>query len=94
MNIVNSLNDVLDDSVKMSGRSKTAKMNNEKTSINQVKEARMKSPIKSQEQRIPREASKISRSGTKLKVRMSQSPSIRALNEKLLPAKYAADRIN
>ena len=34
----------------------------------------------------------MSRSGTKLKVRMSQSPSIRALNEKLLPARYAADR--
>ena len=54
----------------------------------------MKQPIKLQEQRNPRETSKISRSVTKLKVRMSQSPSIRARNEKLLSANYAADKIS
>ena len=84
VNSVNSLIDVLDSSV--SGRSQAAEMNDEKTSINHVIEEKTNRPIKLQEQRNPRETSKISRSVTKLKARMSQSPSIRALIEKLLPA--------
>ena len=67
-------------------------MNDEKTSINHVNEAKTKRPVKLQEQRNSRETSKISRSVTKLKARISQSPSIRALNGKLLPGNYAADK--
>ena len=52
VNSVNSLTDVLDSSV--SGRSKAAEMNDEKTSINYVVEAKTKRPIKLQEQRNPR----------------------------------------
>ena len=92
VNSVNSLFDVLDSSAKVSGRSEAAEMNDEKASVNHVNEAKSKQPIKSQEQRKPRETSKISCSVNKLKARMDQSPSIRALNEKLLPANYAADK--
>ena len=78
VNSVKRLIDGLDSSVR--GRSKAAGMNDEKTSINHVNEAKTKRPINLQEQRNPRETSKISRSVTKLKARMSQSSSIRALN--------------
>ena len=88
---VNSLIDVLDSSV--SERSNAAEMNDEKTRINHVNEANTKQPIKLQEQRNSLETSKISRSVIKLKARMSQSPLIRALNEMLLPANYAANKI-
>ena len=67
-------------------------MNDEKTSINHVIKTKTKRPVKLQEQRNSQETSKISRSVTKLKARMSQSPSIRALNERLLPANFAADK--
>ena len=90
VNSVNSLIDVLDSGA--SERSNAAEMNGEKTTINHVNEAKTKRPIKLQEQRNSRETSKISRSVTELKARMSQSPSIRALNEKPLPANYAADK--
>ena len=90
VNSVNSLIDVLDSSA--SERSKAAEMNDEKTSIYHVNEAKTKRPIEMQEQRNSWETSKISRSVTKLKARMSQSPSIRAISEKLLPANYAADK--
>ena len=86
---VNSSIDVLDSSA--NERSKAAEMNDERTSINHVNEAKTKQPINLQEQRNSRETSKISRSVTKLKGRMSQSPSIRALNEMFLPPNYAAD---
>ena len=66
-------------------------MNDEKTSINHVIKAKTKRPIKLV-QRNSRETSKISRSVTKLKARMSQSPPIRAPNERLLPANFAADK--
>ena len=89
-NSVNSLPDVLDSSV--SGRSKAAEMNGEKASINHVNEVKTKRSIKLQEQRNPRETSKISRSVTKLKGRMSQNPTIRALNEKFLTVNHAADK--
>ena len=49
-----------------------------------------KQPIKLQKQRKPRETKKISCSVNKLKARMDESPS--KLNEKLLPANYAADK--
>ena len=91
VNSVNSLIDVLDSSV--SERSNAAEMNDEKTRINHVNEANTKQPIKLQEQRNSLETSKISRSVIKLKARMSQSPLIRALNEMLLPANYAANKI-
>ena len=90
VNSVNRLIDVIDSSA--IERSNAAELNDEKTSINHVIKAKTKRPIKLQEQRNSRETSKISRSVTKLKARMSQSPSIRALNERLLPANFAADK--
>ena len=92
VNSVNSLFDVLGSSAKVSGRSEAAETNDEKASVNHGNEAKSKQPIKSQEQRKSRKTSEISCSVNKLKARMDQSPSIRTLNEKLLPANYAVDK--
>ena len=54
VNSVTSLNDVLDRSGNASGRSNAAEKNNDKTNVNQVNEANVKRPIKSQEQHNPR----------------------------------------
>ena len=65
VNSVNSLIDVLESSA--SKRSNAAEMNDEKTRINHVNEAKTKRPIKLQKQRNSRETIKISLSVTKLK---------------------------
>ena len=57
-------------------------MNKEKVSVNRVNEAKLKQQNSSQEQRNLRETSEISRSVTKMEVRMSQSPSIRSFTRK------------
>ena len=86
VNSVNSLNNTLEDRAQPRDSDKTAYIEREKTSINHVEEVKSKRLIRSQETHKTRESNKLSRSVNNCKTRISQSPSIRLINEKLLPA--------
>ena len=93
VNSVISLNIVLDCSEASSEQSKPAENASEEISINRMNQAGRKQPIKLKNERNSREPSKRHCGKSVLKRKMSQSPSIKQLNEKLLPANYCADKL-
>ena len=91
VNSVISLNNVLDCSEASSERSKPAE--NEESSINRINRVGRNQPIRLKNERNSRDSSK-RHCGKSVQTRkMSQSPSIKLLNEKLLPANYCADKL-
>ena len=93
VNSVISLNDVLDSSEANRAKSRSTERANEANAVNRINKANLRQPIKMQDERYPRETSKSHCSNTARTRKMSQSPSIKALNEKLLPANYNADKL-
>ena len=65
----------------------------EEISINRINQASRQQPIKLQNGRNSRESGKRQCSEIVQERKMSQSPSIKQLNEKLLPANYCADKL-
>ena len=93
VNSVISLNDVLDNSEASSVKSRSTESANEANAVNRVNQANRRQPVKMQDERNSRETSKNHCSNTARTRKMSQSPSIKAINEKLLPADYNADKL-
>ena len=93
VNSVISLNDVLDNSEASSVKSRPAESANEANTVNRINQAKRRQPIKMQDERNSRETSKTHCSNTAGTRKMNQSPSIKALNENLLPANYSADKL-
>ena len=93
VNSINSLNDVLDGSDASNENGKRTENVNDEISINRIKQAGRQQPIRSQNGRNSRESSKRHCGSSIQKRKMSQSPSIRQLNEKLLPANYCAEKL-
>ena len=92
VNSVISVNDVLEANATTSEN--RANDESERNSIYSVIDAKSSQPIRKQDERDLREQSKIhcSQSVKRVKVaRMSQNSAIMLLNEKKLPANYAAD---
>ena len=85
-----SLNEVLADSEASSVKSRPAESANEANAVNRINQANRRQPIKMQDERNSRETSKSHCSNTARTRKMRQSPSIKALNEKHLPANYDA----
>ena len=86
--LVSCLNIILEDSAQPRDSDKTVEIESEKANINHVKGVKSKRPIRLRETR--KRWNQVSSIGVliKLKTRMSQTPSIRLINEKLLPANY------
>ena len=84
-----TVNSVIASSVK----SRPAESANEANTVNRINQAKRRQPIKMQDERKSRETSKNHCSSTARTRKMNQSPSIKALNEKLLPANYSADKL-
>ena len=93
VNSINSLNDVLENKQATSEWRYPKKSANENNCVNRINEARKKQPIRTQDKRNSREASKHHCNITARKRTMNRSPSINLINEKLLPANYAADKL-
>ena len=93
VNSVISLNDVLDNSEASSVKSRPAESANEAKLVNRINQAKRRQPIKLQDERNSRGTSKTHCSNTARPRKMNQSPSLKALNEKLLPANYSADKL-
>ena len=71
-----------------------AKRASESNSINRVANANLKQPIRTRDERNSRDKSKKHcRVNTRVSKMSDESPSIKLLNEKLLPANYVADKI-
>ena len=94
VNSVIELNDVLENSETSSEKDKPAKSVNETNSVIRINNATENQPIRGREKRNLRETSKSHCGNTAGTRKMSQSPSIRLLNEKLLQASYVADKLN
>ena len=93
VNSVISLNDVLDNSEASSVKSRPAESTTEANTVNCINQAKGRQPVKTQDERNSRETSKNHCSNTARTRQMNQSPSIKASNEKLLPANYSADKL-
>ena len=94
VNSVISLNNVLENGELTSEQAEVAKRENESNSINRVAKANLKQPIRTREERISRDKSKKHcRVTTRVNKMSDKSPSIKLLNEKLLPANYVADKL-
>ena len=94
VNSVISLNNVLENGELTSEQAEVAKRENESNSINRVEKANLKQPIRTREERISRDKSKKHcRVTTRVDKMSDKSPSIKLLNEKLLPANYVADKL-
>ena len=93
VNSVISLNDVLDNSEASSVKSRPAESANEANTVNRINQSKRRQPIKMQDERNSRETSKNHCSNTARTRNMNQNPSIKALNEKLLPTNYSADKL-
>ena len=93
VNSVISLNDVLDNSEASSVKGSQAESVKAANTVNRINQAKRRKPIKTQDERNSRETSKNHCSNTARTRKMNQSPSIKALNEKLLPAYYNADKL-
>ena len=93
VNSVISLNNVLENGELTSEQAEAAKRVNESNSINRVVEANLKQSIKKRDKRSSRDKSKKHcRVNTRVR-KMSESPSIKLLNEKLLHANDIADKL-
>ena len=94
VNFVISLDNVLDNNEVgvTSEQGKSVKCATENHSVNCINVASEKEPIRRPDARHSRETSKKHCSQIARKRKMRQSPSIRLLNEKVLPAYYAADK--
>ena len=93
VNSVISLNDVLDNSEASSVKSRPAESANVSNTVNRINQAKRRQPIKMQDERNSRETSNTHCSNTARTRKMNQSPSMKALNENLLPANYSADKL-
>ena len=94
VNSVISLNNVLENGELTSEQAEVAKRENESNSINRVAKVNLKQPIRTREERISRDKSKKHcRVTTRVNKMSDKSPSIKLLNEKLLPANYVADKL-
>ena len=65
----------------------------EAKTVNRINQAKRRQPIKMQDERNSRETPKTHCSNTARTRKMNQSPSIKVLKEKLLPANYSADKL-
>ena len=88
VNCVISLKDVLEDSDATSKASAS-----ERNTVNRVIGTNSRQPIRKREERNPRDSSKNQCRTIERKVKMSEKSAINLLNEKLLPANYAADKL-
>ena len=93
VNIVISLNDVLDNSEASSVKNRPAESAHEANTVDRINQAKRRQPTKMQDERNSRETSKNHCSNTARTRKMNQSPSIKALNEKLFLANYSADKL-
>ena len=93
VNSVISLNDVGEKNEASSEQSKPAECVNESFTVNRIKEAKQREPIKARDGLNSRGTSKKYCFITARTRKKSQSPSIKLLNEKLLPANYIADKL-
>ena len=91
VNSVISLNGVLDNNEASSEKSKPTEKANEANAVNGINQVIRRQPIKTQDERNWRETSKSHCRNTAHIRKMNQSPSMKLLNEKLLPANYRAD---
>ena len=87
-----SLNNVLDINGTRDEQSENVTCAAERHTVNRINLASEREPITTRDARSSRESSKKHCSYTTRKRKMSESPSIRIINEKLLPANYAADK--
>ena len=88
-----SLNNVLDINGARGEQSEIVNCAAEKHTVNRINLASEREPIRTRDARNSREPSKKHCSYNTRKRKMSESPSIRMINDKLLPANYAADKI-
>ena len=88
-----SLNNVLDNNGVTSELGESVKRATENHSLNCINVASEKGPIRMRDARNSRETSKKHCRQIARKRKMSQRPSIKVLNEKVLPANYAADKV-
>ena len=93
VNSVISLNDVLDNSEASSEKSRPAESANEANTVNRINQANRRQPIITHDERNSQETSKSHCSNIARIRKMGQSPSIKLLNEKYLPANYSADKL-
>ena len=88
VNSVISLKEVLEDGEPASRASAS-----ERNTVNRVVEANWRQSIGKRDRRSLRGSSKNHCNITKRKKKISKNPAIKLLNEKLLPAKYSADKL-
>ena len=92
-----SLNNVLVNkeatSAATSEQRKPARSENESNTVNRMNAAKVNQPIRTQDKRNSRDSSKSHCSNSARKSEMDRSPSIKLLNEKLLPVNYNADKL-
>ena len=94
VNSVISINNVLENGELTSEQAEAAKRENESNSINRVAKANWKQPVRTRDERNSRDKSKKHcRVTTRVNKMSDKSPSIKLLNEKLLPANYVADKL-
>ena len=93
VNSVISLKDVLDNNEASSEKSKPAESANEANAVNRINQVNRRQPITTQDEFNSRETSKSHCSNVAHIRKMSQSPSRKLLNEKLLPVNYSADKL-
>ena len=93
VNSVYSLNNVLDSNCVTSEQGESVKCAKENYSVNRINVPSEKEPIRRRDARNSRETCKKHCSQIARKRKMSQSPLIKLLNEKVLPANYAADKL-
>ena len=97
VNSVISLNDVLVNkeatSAATSEQRKPARSESESNTVNRINAAKANQQIRTRDKRNSRDSSKSHCSNSARKSKMDRSPSIKLLNEKLLPANYNADKL-
>ena len=87
------MNSVLDSNCVTSEQGESVKCAKENYSVNRINVPSEKEPIRRRDARNSRETCKKHCSQIARKRKMSQSPLIKLLNEKVLPANYAADKL-
>ena len=94
VNSVISLSDFLENGELTSEQAEAANHENESNSINRVAKTNLEQPIRTRDERNSRDKSKKHcRVTTRVNKMNDKSPSIKLLNEKLLPANYVADKL-
>ena len=93
VNSVNSLNKILENNGVTSKQGERVISAPENHSVKRNNAASENEPIRKRDARNSREASKKHCCQIERESKMSQSPSIKLLNEKVLPANYAADEL-